>query len=151
MSTDTDSHNGHHAPAVQAKPRKLNLALAELFSDLADEVNEAFPPALDPKKTEHLLNYEAHRIAIGTVDAVLTMFDDTQPPPQGLQEFRKMVVRYITTAIALTDLNPDHDQTVRHGVNRAAQDYKPEVPEEKKRTTKATRPGVPAAKKEQGK
>lgn len=112
--------------------RQLNLGLSTLIVEIADEVDSRFPSDGNPASTAHVANYEAHRSAYNALRSALIALpaDPT---------YRGLVLQYIVRAAAMTGFDPQSDELVRKCIDRAADDYKPDTPDELKRTTKVTR------------
>ena len=128
--TDT-IHTEHHTE--QLTGRRLTNALTLLLSDLADAVDERFPTDGNPASTAYVQNYEAHRSAYGAVRSVLIAL-----PAHA--EFRAEVLEYVQRGLAMTHGDPNQDEPVRKCIERAADDYRPDTPDELRRTGKAARP-----------
>ena len=138
--TDTQEHNHHEAPV---RPAKLNLALAALMDELADDVLGRFP-FTTPNSAEHVTAYVALRSAFGAIDSVMTALPE-------VQDFRAMVLGYVQRTWELTNGDPGRDQFIERALLRAKQDYMPETPDQLRRgvgdATEAEAPAAPKGKK----
>lgn len=118
----------------------LNVDLSILTAKLHREIGERFTLGV-PNSAEHVLHYEAVSSAVSAIRYVLT----SQPPDQA---WREVVLRFVLQAWLLTDGDPVHDDTVRAALTRAIDDYRPETPDEKKRSGKAS--GAPKIDSKKG-
>ena len=124
--------------------RKLANAMNLLLSDLADAIDEHFPPAEkspegQPDSAEYIANAEAHAAAYTLMGAVLL-----GQPADTLH--RERMWEFAKDAFKLYGGRTDDDEVVRKCIRRAADDYKPETPEQTKRSGKAKRTAaLPAA------
>jgi hypothetical protein len=122
----------------QLHGRRLAKAMSDLLLDMADMVDGKFPPSPNTASEAHLKNYEAMRTAIAAVDVIVTGLP-------GDPEFRSSVLDYAVRAFQLTQGDPQHDDVVGTVIRRAGQDYKPDTPDELRRTKKADRKLPPKA------
>lgn len=129
-------------PTQALEGRQLNLALTTLLVDIADAVDQRFPTDGNPASAAYVQNYEAHRSAYAAIRAVLIAL------PANAQ-FRADVLSWANRAAGLTGLEPLSDELVRKCIDRAADDYKPDTPDELKRSStpkKAAASPAPTAK-----
>lgn len=138
--TDTIDTEQHTAALTG---RQLNLALSTLLVEVADDVDSRFQSDGNPASAKHVANYEAHRSAYGAIRSVLIAL-----PADA--DYRRQVLGYVMRAAQMTAFAPQSDELVRKCIDRAADDYKPDTPDELKRGPKAIAKPV-QVKKEQGK
>ena len=123
MTNDIDTEQ--HTEALAG--RQLNLALTTLLVDIADAVDQRFQTDGNPASAAYVQNYEAHRSAYAAIRAVLIAL-----PADA--SFRADVLSWANRAAVLTGLEPLSDELVRKCIDRAADDYKPDTPDELKRS-----------------
>lgn len=134
--TDT-IHTEHGTEALEG--RQLNLALSTLLVEVADDVDQRFKSDGNPASAAHVANYEAHRSAYTALRAVLIAL-----PAEA--EYRRQVLAWIERGAQMTGFDPKSDELVRKCIERAADDYKPDTPDELKRSSTPKRAAVqPAA------
>ncbi len=127
--------------------RKLANAVNLLLSDLADAIDARFPhngksPEGQEDSQQYIDNHAAHGAAYKLLDALLL------GQPENI-EHRLDMYRFAQDAWALYGGRVDQDDVVRKCIGRAADDYKPETPEQKQRPGKRKRAAaaaVPPAK-----
>lgn len=115
---DTETHTA-------MRPRKLNLALSALLDELAETVAARYPMGA-ANSAEHLMHYDALRLAFNAMETLLTVQPDDI-------EHRTVVLGYVQRAWELTDGLPVNDVAVTRALKRAREDYLPAVPEQRKR------------------
>ena len=135
----TDTHE-HDQQAPQTRPAKLNLALAALMDELADDVLVRIPVGA-PNSAEHVTAYTAMRSTLAAIDGVMTALP-------AVQDFRATVLAYVNRTWELTSGDPARDTYVERALLRAKQDYLPVIPEQLRRLgVDAADPQAPSAPK----
>lgn len=152
--SDTMQHTNGTQPeaAERLTGRKLANAMNLLLSDLADAIDARYPhkgksPEGVEDSAEYVNNYAAHGAAYKLIEALLL----GQPEHH---DHRMEMHRYALDAWTLYGGRTDQDDVIRKCIGRAADDYKPDTPEQKQRGNKVAAAEAPkplAAKKQEGK
>lgn len=116
--------------------RKLNLALSALLVEGMDEVDRRFPNNGNPATAEYVANYEAHRSLTAALNATLTALP-ADPA------FRAYVYELLGRGAGMTGFQPQSDEVVRKCIARAADDYRPDTPDELKRSSTPKKAAAP--------